>query len=105
MNITSGGPNLSLQPPTIMNPINGPHVAPNMMINQQNNMIQNQNFMPKQPIFSRPILIQQQRKMGQIDVIGSTENTSRRPNEINNYHLEMNMNHQNQISVLGANNL
>ncbi len=64
------------------------------MINQNPNMMQNQNFMPKQPTFSRPILSQPQRKMGQIDVIGSTDSTSRRP-----------VYEQNQISVLGTNNL
>lgn len=62
-------------------------------------------YMPKQqPFPPRPILLQQPqmqqqqplRKIGQIDVIGSTDSTSRRPQ----YEHDMN-----QISVLGSNNL
>ena len=96
----AGGPNLTAIPP-MLTPIalQNSQNPNNIMMNQSNQMMQNPNFMPNKALFSRPIIVQppQQRKMGQIDVIGSTDSTSRRPA----YELDMNM--QNQISVLGTN--
>jgi hypothetical protein len=81
--------NLSGGQPILPQP---PH---NIMMSQQ--PMQNTNFIQKpQQIFQRPIVVQS-RKMGQIDVIGSTDLTSRR-------HID-NMHDMNPISVLGPNSV
>ena len=85
-----------------MNLSGGPTQPPILQSQQQNIMIGQQPiqnpFIPKQIFQRQPILVQPPRKiMGQIDVIGSNDHTSRR--------MDINMHEMNQISVVGTNPL